>query len=113
MTNRITGRTQRVARICLGAVLALVLLAVVPGSARAGIREHWHSYFAGFYGQDFYDGQPHHKSLFHGNPDQQHRQGIYGPPMIYGRQYVDQYVGPTDPPATRRWFHPHWGGSGR
>jgi hypothetical protein len=74
------------------AFLVLSLSASDASAQSGGI----HGYFERFYGRDFYDGQ-HNRGLIHRDYSKQYHGGFYSPPMMYGRQYADEYGYRTDP----------------
>ncbi len=93
MPTLATGR-PRSARILAYFALALLGLAGSSAPARAG---GFRSYFHQFYGQDFYDGQRTGPFARWGS-HQLNDAGVYGPAMIYSRQYADQYGSIRDQP---------------
>lgn len=64
------------------------LLSLAPAAADAGWPPSFQRYSERWYGQNFYDGQKNGIGHLHGL---QHSDGYYGPAMIYGRQYGDEY----------------------
>ncbi len=94
MTNLATGRPK--SRL-MPATFAFALLCLAGSAAQARAGGGIRAYFQNFYGQDFYDGQRTGPIARFGT-HLQYDGGYYGPAMIYGRQYGDEYGSVRDRP---------------
>ncbi len=84
------------------AIVAFGLVSLAGSDASAQLLGSYARYSERFYGQNFYDHQ--RNGPFVRGIARQYDGGYYGPAMIYGRQYADEYQPPRDQPlvAARR-----------
>ena len=72
------------------ATVGLALLSALGTASSAEAAGRIHEHFRNFYGQDFYAFQHPSETPSRGI-HRQYDAGYYGPAMIYGRQYGDEY----------------------
>jgi len=97
MPTRGPLRRSKLATFAL--TLTLFALAAPDASAQSGGRLQ--EYSQRWYGQNFYDHQR-NGYFSRGSRERQNHISIYGPAVLYSRQYGDEYGYATDRPFARR-----------